>query len=234
MRFDIITLFPEMFPQVLSTSILGRACQQGALEVVTHDLRTWTYDPHRTVDDTPYGGGAGMVMKPAPLFEAVEAVTQLRGHKPLTIFFTPGGEPFTERVAQDLAELDDMVLVCGRYEGMDERAVESLADKEISLGDYVLTGGELPAMVLIDAVTRLLPGVLGDDMSALDESFSDGLLEFPQYTRPAEYRGLKVPSVLLSGNHAKIAQWRLEQAEQRTRERRPDLWDAYDEDKDEM
>lgn len=222
MRVDILTLFPEMFEPALSASMLGIARDKGFLDVYIHNLRDWTHDLHRTVDDEPYGGGHGMVMKCEPLFEAIEAIKAMDSAAPITIFFTPAGQTFNQETAGKFALGERLLLVCGRYEGFDERAL-SLADIELSIGDYVLTGGELPAMVVTDAVTRLIPGVLGHEMSAVDETFADGLLEYPQYTRPAVYRGMKVPEILLSGNHAKIAQWRKDQALARTHQRRPDL-----------
>jgi len=225
MRIDILTLFPEMFGPVLETSMLGRAQVAGVLEVKLHNLRDWTHDFHRTVDDEPYGGGPGMVMLVKPLVEAIEDIQAADERPAHVIFFTPAGAPFKQARAQELAsEADRLLLVCGHYEGIDERAY-GWADEEISIGDYVLTGGELPALVLIDAVTRLLPGVLGHEESALDESFVEGLLEYPQYTRPADFRGMIVPDVLLSGHHANIEAWRKAQADERTRQRRPDLLD---------
>lgn len=210
--------------------MLGIAQEKGALEFHTHDLRTWTYDFHRTVDDAPYGGGQGMVMKPQPLFEGVEAIKEeMSPVKPTVIFFTPTGKTFNQKMAEKLATHDALLMVCGRYEGFDQRAVDELADIELSIGDYVLTGGELPAMVVADAVTRLQPGVLGDEMSAVDESFSSGFLEYPHYTRPADFRGLKVPDVLLSGNHGAVDKWRADQALKKTQERRPDLLEVKDE-----
>lgn len=210
--------------------MLGIAQEKGALEFHAHDLRTWTYDFHRTVDDAPYGGGQGMVMKPGPLFEGIEAIKEeMAPLKPTVIFFTPTGKTFNQKMAEELATHEGLLMVCGRYEGFDQRAVDKLADVELSVGDYVLTGGELPAMVVADAITRLQPGVLGDEMSAVDESFSSGLLEYPQYTRPADFRGLKVPDVLLSGNHGAVDAWRAEQALKRTQERRPDLLEVHDE-----
>ena len=225
MRIDILTLFPDMFSPVLDTSILGRAQANNILEVHTYDLRDWTHDFHRTVDDEPYGGGPGMVMLVEPLANAIEDI-QARDPRPAhTIFFTPVGEPLKQARARELSEeFERLLLVCGHYEGIDERAYE-WADEEVSIGDYVLTGGELPALVLIDAVARLLPGVLGHAESASDESFVEGLLEYPQYTRPAEFRGMVVPDILLSGHHANIAAWRKAQAQERTRMRRPDLLD---------
>jgi tRNA (guanine37-N1)-methyltransferase len=209
-----------MFPGPLDESIIKRACESGRLRLGIRDLRDYTHDRYRKVDDRPFGGGPGMLMKPEPLFEAVEA---LRGEKTRVILTSPAGRPFRQEIAQELAGEEHLLLVCGSYEGFDERVRECLADDELSIGDYVLTNGALPAMVIIDAVTRLLPGVLGDDESSVDESFSDGLLEYPQYTRPAEFRGMSVPEVLLSGDHAAIERWRREQARMRTGQRRPDL-----------
>ena len=220
MKIDVLTLFPGMFPGPLDESIIKRACESGRLRLGIRDLRDYTHDRHRKVDDRPFGGGPGMLMKPEPLFEAVEA---LRGEKTRVILTSPAGRPFRQEIAQELAGEEHLLLVCGSYEGFDERVRECLADDELSIGDYVLTNGALPAMVIIDAVTRLLPGVLGDDESSVDESFSDGLLEYPQYTRPAEFRGMSVPEVLLSGDHAAIERWRREQARMRTGQRRPVL-----------
>ena len=222
MIVDVITIFPGMFEGPMSASIVGLARERGLLEVRCHDLRDWTHDRHRTTDDAPYGGGPGMVMKPEPLFEALDAVQALEDEPGYVVFCTPTGTPFSQDLALQLAEKERLVFVCGRYEGFDERAL-SLADLELSIGDYVLTGGELPAMVVIDAVSRQLPGVLGDEESAVDESFADGLLEYPQYTRPQEYRGVAAPAVLLSGDHGKIAQWRREQSLRKTARVRPDL-----------
>ena len=220
MKIDVLTLFPGMFPGPLDESIIKRACESGRLQLGVHDLRDYTHDRHRTVDARPFGGGPGMLMKPEPLFEAVEA---LRGEKTRVILTSPAGRPFRQQIARELAAEEHLLLVCGSYEGFDERVRQGLADDEISIGDYVLTNGALPAMVIIDAVTRLLPGVLGDDESSQDESFSGCLLEYPQYTRPAEFRGMNVPEVLLSGDHAAIEKWRREQATVQTRQRRPDL-----------
>ena len=220
MKIDVLTLFPGMFAGPLDESIVGRARETGRLELRIHNLRDYTHDRHRTVDDRPFGGGPGMVLKPEPVFEAVEA---LAGAETRVILLTPSGRRFDQSVARELAQLPHLLLLCGSYEGVDERVQEALVDDELSIGDYVLTNGALPAMVMIDAVTRLLPGVLGDDASSLDESFSHGLLEYPQYTRPAEFRGVPVPAVLLSGNHAEIARWRAEQSRLRTAGRRPDL-----------
>lgn len=222
MIFDIITIFPAMFDSPMSASILGLAQERGLIEVRPHDLRDWTHDRHRTTDDDPYGGGPGMVMKAEPLLDSLDAVQALEDEPGYVIFLTPGGIPFTQSIALDLAEKGRLILVCGRYEGFDERAV-SRADLELSVGDYVLTGGELPAMIVVDAVSRTVPGVLGDDESSADESFSDGLLEYPQYTRPRSLRGMSVPDVLLSGDHGRIAAWRREQAVLKTARVRPDL-----------
>src|SRR5882724_6524386 len=220
MKIDVLTLFPAMFAGPLDESIIMRARKKGLLDLQIHDLRNWTHDRHRTVDDKPFGGGPGMLLKVEPLFEAVES---LKREKTKVILLSPGGRKFSQEIARELAERKDLLLVTGHYEGFDERVREELADDELSIGDYVLTNGALPAMVVIDAVTRLLPGVLGDDESSSDESFSHGLLEYPQYTRPAEFRGMKVPDVLVSGNHAEIAKWRAQQAKLRTETQRPDL-----------
>jgi tRNA (guanine37-N1)-methyltransferase len=220
MKIDVLTLFPAMFAGPLDESIVQRARTNGVLELAVHNLRDYTHDRHKTVDDRPFGGGPGMLLKPEPVFEAVE---KLGGAGARVILMSPGGRKFDQAIARELSQQAHLVLVCGSYEGFDERIREGLAHDELSIGDYVLTNGALPAMVVIDAVTRLLPGVLGDDESSADESFSHGLLEYPHYTRPAEFRGLKVPEVLLSGNHAEIAKWRAEQARLRTAERRPDL-----------
>jgi tRNA (guanine37-N1)-methyltransferase len=220
MKIDVLTLFPAMFAGPLDESIIKRARDAGRLDLTIHNLRDYAHDRHRTVDDRPFGGGPGMLLKPEPLFEAVEA---LSGEGTRVVLLSPAGRPFSQAIARELAGLNHLLLVSGHYEGFDERVREQLADDELSIGDYVLTNGALPAMVIVDAVTRLLPGVLGDEDSAREESFSQGLLEYPQYTRPAEFRGMKVPEVLLSGNHAEIARWRAEQARLRTKERRPDL-----------
>ena len=220
MKIDVLTLFPGMFAGPLDESIIMRARKAGLLELKIHQLRDWTHDRHKTVDDRPFGGGPGMLMKPEPLFEAVES---LRRENTRVILLSPSGRKFDQAIARELAGQNDLLLVTGHYEGFDERVRETLADDELSIGDYVLTNGALPAMVIIDAVTRLLPGVLGDDQSSADESFSHGMLEYPQYTRPAEFRGLKVPDILVSGNHAEIEKWRREQARLRTQAQRPDL-----------
>jgi len=220
MKIDVLTLFPGMFAGPLDESIIMRARRAGLLDLSIHQLRDYAHDRHKTVDDRPFGGGPGMLLKPEPIFEAVENIAR---DSTRVILLSPAGRSFTQAVARELAGRDDLLLVSGHYEGFDERIRQELADDELSIGDYVLTNGALAAMVIIDAVTRLLPGVLGDDQSANEESFSDGLLEYPQYTRPAEFRGMKVPEVLLSGNHAEIAKWRAEQARMRTEQRRPDL-----------
>jgi len=220
MKIDVLTLFPGMFVGPLDESIVRRARDSGLLDLRIHDLRGYTHDRHRTVDDRPFGGGPGMLLKPEPIFEAVEA---LAGETTRVVLLTPAGRRFDQAAARELAQQPHLLLVCGSYEGFDERVREALADDELSLGDFVLTNGALPAMAVIDAVTRLLPGALGDDDSSRDESFSHDKLEYPQYTRPAEFRGMKVPDVLLSGNHADINRWRAEQALKRTEQRRPDL-----------
>lgn len=224
MRFDILTLFPDFFITPLNTSIIGRAISSGALWVSTHNIRDYSTDKHHTTDDSPYGGGHGMVMKPDPVVAAIEAVSAVSG-RPKVILVTPQGVPFTQSVAKALsieAAESGLMIVCGRYEGIDER-IREFVDMEISIGDYVLTGGEIAALAIIDSVARFIPGVLGEPESVDSESFSDGLLEYPQYTRPLQFRGIKVPDVLLSGNHAEIERWRRAEALRRTYLRRPDL-----------
>jgi tRNA (guanine37-N1)-methyltransferase len=229
LRFDIITIFPEFFRDAIDCGIVRRARNAGLVEIVAHDLRQWTTDKHHVVDDRPFGGGDGMVLKPEPIFAGVEALTGAARREDLpphtrVVLLSAQGEVFSQRLAQDFAQSDSrVVLLCGRYEGVDERVSEALVTDEISIGDYVLSGGEPAAMVLIDAVVRLLPGALGSETSALFESFSEGLLDYPQYTRPPEFRDMKVPEVLLSGNHAEIARWRKEAALEKTRRKRPDL-----------
>jgi len=228
MQFEVFTLLPEVFPPYLESSILQRARQRGLIDVRVHNIRDYTHDKHHTTDDTPYGGGGGMVMKPEPVFEAVESVLRLdssHAQPPAipVILLDPQGRVFSQRVAEELARHERIALLCGRYEGVDERIRTHLVTDEISIGDYVLTGGELPALILIDAVSRLIPGVLGDPTGAEDDSHSMGLLEYPHYTKPSEYRGWKVPDVLLSGDHAKIEKWRREQALTRTFHKRPDM-----------
>ena|ERR1043166_7176054 len=229
LRFDIITIFPEFFREAIDCGIVRRARNAGLVEITAHDLRQWTTDKHHVVDDRPFGGGDGMVLKPEPIFAAVEALTGAGRREDLpaetrVVLLSAQGEVFTQSLAHDLArDASHLVLLCGRYEGVDERVPEALVTDEISIGDYVLSGGEPAALVVIDALTRLLPGALGSDTSAVYESFSEGLLDYPQYTRPPEFRGMKVPEVLLSGNHAEIARWRQEAALEQTRRKRPDL-----------
>jgi tRNA (guanine37-N1)-methyltransferase len=234
MQFEVFTLLPDVFPPYLESSILQRARQRGLIDVRVHDIRAYTHDKHHMTDDTPYGGGGGMVMKPEPVFEAVESVLGPRNATQPSfisaqdavvpiILLTPQGRVFRQRVAAELARYERIALLCGRYEGVDERIREHLVTDEISIGDYVLTGGELPALVLIDSIARLIPGVLGDPSGAEDDSHSMGLLEYPHYTRPPEFRGWRVPEILLSGDHAKIEKWRREQALLRTFRRRPDI-----------
>lgn len=222
MKIDVLTLFPAMFAGPLDESIIKRARLAGLLDLQIHNLRDYAHDRHKTVDDRPFGGGPGMLLKPEPIFDAVE---KLARENTRVILLSPSGRKFNQSIASELAQCEHLLLVTGHYEGFDERVRESLADDELSIGDYVLTNGALPAMVVIDAMTRLLPGALGDDTSAHEESFSPGTpgLEYPQYTRPAEFRGMKVPDVLVSGNHAEIAKWREEQSKSRTKARRPDL-----------
>lgn len=220
MRIDVLTLFPGMFAGPLDESIVLRAREQGLLELRLHNLRDYTHDRHRTVDDRPFGGGPGMLLKPEPIFEAVE---HLREVDTRVALLCPAGRRFDQATARELAALPHLLLICGSYEGVDERVRERLVDDELSIGDYILTNGALPAMVIIDAIARLLPGALGHERSADDESFSQGRLEYPQYTRPAEFRGMNAPEILLSGNHAEIARWRAERSRERTEQRRPDL-----------
>jgi tRNA (guanine37-N1)-methyltransferase len=233
MKFEVFTLLPEVFPPYLESSILQRARQRGLIDVQVHNIRDYTHDRHHTTDDTPYGGGGGMVMKPEPVFEAVESVLGMDAARtqptPVpVILLTPQGRVFTQRVAEELSAHERIALLCGRYEGVDERIREHLVTDEISIGDYVLTGGELPALMIIDAVSRLMPGVLGDPTGAEDDSHSMGLLEYPHYTRPPEFRGWQVPEVLLSGDHGRIEKWRREQAITRTLTRRPDILEKAD------
>jgi tRNA (guanine37-N1)-methyltransferase len=223
MRIDIITLFPEMFRGPFDASIVARAREQGIVQIELHNLRNWGEGRHKAVDDAPYGGGAGMVLKPAPVFAAVEAVRARAGEPGRVVLLTPQGRLLTQPIVNELSADARLVLLCGHYEGVDERIREHLADDEISIGDYVLSGGELAAMVLVDAVVRLLPGALGGEASLEEESHAAGLLEYPHYTRPADFRGWPVPEVLLSGNHAEVERWRRQQSLLRTRQRRPDL-----------
>lgn len=227
MRFDIFTILPELFDPYLSASILSKAASKGLVEFHTHNFRDHTHDKHHTTDDLPYGGGGGMVMKPEPIFEAVESVCGKQPDLPI-LLMTPQGKPFTQALAHELALYPRVAILCGRYEGYDERVREHLVTHEVSVGDFVLTGGELPALMIIDAVTRLIPGVLGDPTGAMDDSHSSGLLEYPHYTRPSEYRGWPVPDVLMSGDHQKIADWRMEQALIRTANQRPDIFLRFD------
>jgi tRNA (guanine37-N1)-methyltransferase len=227
MQFDVFTLFPDVFTPYLETSILQRARDSGLVEVQLHNIRDWTTDRHHICDDMPYGGGGGMVMKPEPVFAAVESVLGVPPACPV-ILLDPQGRVFSQVVARELSQFSHLGLLCGRYEGIDERIRMHLVTDEISIGDYVLSGGELPALVLIDAITRLIPGALGDPKGAWDDSHATGLLEYPHYTRPPEFRGLSVPEVLLSGDHPRIAKWRHQQALLRTRQRRPDLLEKAD------
>jgi len=227
LRFDVFTLFPDVFKPYLETSILQRAQENQLVEVQLHNIRDWTIDRHHVCDDMPYGGGGGMVMKPEPIFTAVESVLGVPPSCPV-ILLTPQGRVFTQSLAQELSQHPHLGLLCGRYEGIDERVREHLVTDEISIGDYVLSGGELPALVLIDAITRLIPGALGDPEGAWDDSHATGLLEYPHYTRPPEFRQWRVPEILLSGDHAHIARWRRQQALLRTRQRRPDLLEKAD------
>jgi len=227
MRIDIITLFPDICRAPLNESIMKRAQENGVLDLHLHNLRAWTSDKHHVVDDAPFGGGQGMVMKPEPIFAAVEDLrnqtSNIKHQTSKVILMSPTGRRFDQRMAEQLSHESNLIVVCGHYEGVDHRVVDHLIDEEISIGDYVLTNGGIAAVILVDAVVRLVPGVLGDEQSAHDDSFREGLLEAPQYTRPAEFRGWKVPEILLSGNHGQIAAWRKEQAKKRTRENRPDL-----------
>jgi tRNA (guanine37-N1)-methyltransferase len=225
-RIDIVTLFVEMFDGFCSVGVVGRAIQRNLIEVHRTNIRDFATDNYGTVDDAPFGGGVGMVLKCEPVYAAVEHVQALAQPPGKVILLSPQGEPLTQGLAAELAGLPRLVLLAGHYEGFDER-IRPLADREVSIGDFVLSGGEVAAMAVVDAVVRLIPGVLGKDESVVEESFSDGLLEYPQYTRPREFRGMTVPEVLLGGDHEKIRQWRAEQSQQRTRQRRPDLWDRY-------
>jgi tRNA (guanine37-N1)-methyltransferase len=228
MRIDILTLFPEMFGPILGTSIPKRAAQKGLVEYRLTNIRDFATDAHKSVDDKPFGGGPGMVMMAPVIFDAVEAVEKQDPRPATRIVLSPQGKVFDQRIAEALAKQDRILLIAGHYEGFDERIIEGLEPMELSIGDYVLSGGELAAMVVVDAIVRLLPGALGAEDGAADETFTDGLIEHPQYTRPREFRGMNVPDVLLSGNHKLIAQWRLEQRKKRTQERRPDLWKKYE------
>ena len=225
MRFDILTLFPELIHSHLDYSIMKRATEEGIFEVNTVNPRDFTLDKHKKVDDTPYGGGAGMVLMPQPYVDAYESVEKQENS--ITLMMTPQGEPFTDELSNEFAKYEQIIILCGHYEGYDERIREIIKPREISIGDFVLTGGELPALCIIDSVSRKIEGTLGKIESAHDDSFSDGLLEYPQYTKPREYRGLKVPDVLLNGNHKLINEYRLQQKIERTKAKRPDLWEKY-------
>jgi tRNA (guanine37-N1)-methyltransferase len=223
MKFHVLTIFPEFFEGPFRRGVVARAALAGSLEIRTHDLRNWTHDLHRTVDDRPFGGGEGMLMKAEPLFDAVETIWPVRSEGQKVILLSAQGRKFSQRIAREYSQHEELLFLCGRYEGVDERVAEHLADDELSIGDYVLSGGELAAAVVIDAVARLLPGVLGNQDSALNESFEDGILDCPQWTRPADFRGWKAPEILLGGNHAEIRKWRKQAAEEKTRRLRPDL-----------
>jgi tRNA (guanine37-N1)-methyltransferase len=226
-RIDVLTIFPGFFHGPFDSSLLGRARAAGLLDLRVHDLRNWASDRHRTVDDLPFGGGAGMVLKPEPFFAAVEALYGRAEDRPLTLLLTPRGRLLTQQVVRELSAQPALLLLCGRYEGVDERVAQGLATDEVSIGDYVLAGGEVAACVVVEAVSRLLPGVMGNVASSAEESFSNGLLEYPQYTRPATFRGMAVPEILRSGDHARVRAWRREQALARTRAVRPDLYAAW-------
>ncbi len=225
MHFDILTIFPEMFPGILNTSMLRIAQEKGAATFALHDFRDFSDNKHQKVDDRPFGGGPGMVLKPEPIYACLDEILANENPKPPIILLSPQGESYNQRIANELSQLDHLILIAGRYEGFDQRIVDGLPVREISVGDYVLTGGELAALVLVDSIVRLLPGVLGDADSATYESFNDGLLDHPHYTRPVEFRGMTVPEILRSGDHARIAAWRQQKALELTQERRPDLLD---------
>lgn len=227
-RFDVLTIFPRMFDSPLAESILARARAAGLIEVQTHDLRQWTHDRHKTVDDAPFGGGAGMVMKPEPIFEALDAIQPMAEERATVVLMSPLGRTLDRALVDELATHPRLLIICGRYEGIDERVREHAVDIEVSVGDFVVSGGELPAMIVIDAVSRRVPGVLGSEASLTEESFDDGLLEYPQYTRPPEYRGWEVPPILLSGNHPEVDKWRRRQRLLRTRDLRPDLLEGVE------
>ncbi len=229
-RIDVLTIFPEYFEVPLQSSLLGKAIKEKIMDVQVHNIRDFTEDKHKTVDDTPYGGGPGMVMKCEPIYKAVES---LKGENSLEhiVLLSPGGQLLTQEKVKEMAQWKDCVLICGRYEGVDERVVDNLVTEEISIGDYVLSGGELPALVVIEAISRMIPGVVGEWESVVNDSLYDGLLSYPQYTKPVEFRGMKVPEVLLSGNHQQIKKWREEQAILRTKKKRPDLYEKYQEKK---
>ena len=228
MKIETLSVFPQCYDSVMNESIMRIAQEKGFLDFKAHDLRKWTHDKHRTTDDEPYGGGQGLVMKCEPIFEATDELFSSALKKPYVIFLSPTGERFDDAMTLELAQQDHLFFICGHYEGIDERVLEEIVTDYVSIGDYVLTGGELPAMVMIDSISRLVPGVLHNDDSAGDESFENGLLEYPQYTRPPVFLDKEVPEVLLSGHHENIRKWRHEQSVKRTKERRPDLWEAYE------
>ena len=223
MKFHLLTIFPQFFEGPFQYGVVARAAEAGALELNVHDLRNWTHDLHRTVDDRPFGGGAGMLLKPEPIFDAVETIWPSRGARQKVILLSAQGRKFNQQIARGLLENDELMLICGRYEGVDERVAQHLADDELSIGDYVLSGGELAAAVVVDAIARLLPGVVGNQDSTVQESFEQGILDSPQWTRPADFRGWKAPEVLLGGNHAEIEKWRQRAAREKTARLRPDL-----------
>lgn len=228
MKIYIMTLFPEMVEQVLNTSITGRAIEQGLLEIHAVNIRDYTLDKHKKVDDYPFGGGAGMVMQAQPIYDCYRAIHEKIGHDCPVIYMSPQGRTFSQPIAKEYAAgYDELILLCGHYEGVDERVLEEIVTDQISIGDYVLTGGELPAMVMVDCISRLIPGVLHNSESASTESFEDDLLEYPQYSRPEEWNGKKVPPILLSGDHAKVDEWRLDMAVERTKEHRPDMYEKF-------
>lgn len=232
-RFHILTLFPKMVMDGLNTSIIGRAIDAGLLEINAVNIRDYSTNKHMKIDDYPYGGGAGLVMQPEPVYRAYKDLTKNMKKKPRVVYLTPQGTTFHQEMAKELAKEEELVFLCGHYEGIDERVLEEIVTDYVSIGDYVLTGGELPAMVMIDSISRLVPGVLHNDDSAGDESFENGLLEYPQYTRPPVFLDKEVPEVLLSGHHENIRKWRHEQSVKRTKERRPDLWEAYEKEMEE-
>ena len=227
MNYHVLTLFPEMIENGMNTSITGRAITKGLLSLEAINIRDFAFNKHQKVDDYPYGGGAGMGMQEPPVCAAFDSIVQRSGHRPRVVYMTPQGHTFTQKMAHEFAKEDDLVILCGHYEGIDERALETIVTDYVSIGDYVLTGGELPAMVVIDTISRLVPGVLNNSESAETESFENGLLEYPQYTRPVEFNGMRVPDVLLSGHHGKVEEWRYQKSLERTKKFRPDMYEAY-------
>lgn len=227
MQIDIMTLFPDMCNNYLGESIIGRAIKKGAVDVECHNIRDYTLNKQKQTDDAPFGGGMGMVMYCQPIYDCFQAICEKRGTRPHLIYMSPRGQVLTQKKVVELSKLDNIAILCGHYEGVDERVIEEIVDEEISIGDYVVTGGELPALILTDSIMRMCEGVLADEVCYTDESHFNGLLEYPQYTRPAVWRDREVPEVLRSGHHANIQKWKLEQAEKRTKERRPDMWEAY-------